>query len=152
MSEKQTFKLVHPTARQMASRACIQAPDGFVVTIQPAPKSRDMEEKYHAMIGDIAKQVPIFGRQWQPEDMKRLLVDQFARDMKNAGTPLHDDPVVTPSIDGSGIVQLGAQTRKFWKAEGCAFIEWLYAFGEEHEVRWSERASQGWEEIARGVA
>jgi hypothetical protein len=33
-----------------------------------------------------------------------------------------------PSIDGSGIVSLGAQTRKFPKRLGCVFIEWLEAF------------------------
>jgi NinB protein len=137
MSDKQVFRLVHPTARQMASRAVINAPDGFVCEVKPAPKSRDQEARYHAMIGDIAAQVPLLGRQWDREDMKRLLVDQFVRDMQNLGTPLHNSGSVVPSIDGTGIVQLGVQTRGFRKAEASAFIEWLAAFGAENDVKFS---------------
>lgn len=146
------FRLVHSTARQLASKAVINAPDGYVVRIGPAPKSRDQEEKYHAMIGDIAAQVPLRGRRWDREDMKRILVDQFARDMKSMGTPLHNSGSVVPSIDGTGIVQLGVQTRGFRKAEASAFIEWLHAFGAENEVRWSETAAHGYEDLARGAA
>ncbi|MFL9904624.1 recombination protein NinB [Paraburkholderia fungorum] len=152
MSEKQTFKLVHATARQLASRAVINAPDGFVCKIEPPPKSRPQEEKYHAMIGDIAKQVKAFGEAQEEEDMKRLLVDQFARDMTALGTPLKRQGRVVPSLDGTGVVQLGVQTRKFLKAEANAFIEWLYAFGAEQDVQWSERAAQGYEELAKEFA
>ncbi|KVN92577.1 recombination protein NinB [Burkholderia ubonensis] len=152
MSEKQSYRLVHSTARQLASRACIQAPDGFIVEIKPPPKSRDQEARYHAMIGDIAGQVQLLGRRWDREDMKRLLVDQFVRDMKAAGTPLHNSGSVVPSIDGTGIVQLGVQTRGFRKAEASAFIEWLFAFGAENNVRWSETAAHGYEEMAKEFA
>jgi hypothetical protein len=149
MSERQTFKLVHATARQLASRAVINAPDGFVCEVRPAPKSRDQEARYHAMVGDIAAQVPLLGRKWDREDMKRLLVDQFVRDMKNMGSPLRNSGSVVPSIDGTGIVQLGVQTRGFLKAEASAFIEWLFSFGAENEVQWSETAAHGYEALAR---
>jgi hypothetical protein len=152
MSEKQTFRLVHATARQMASRAVINAPDGFVCEVKPAPKSRDQEARYHAMIGDIAAQVSVLGRKWDREDMKRLLVDQFVRDMQNMGTPLRNSGHVVPSIDGTGIVQLGVQTRGFLKAEASAFIEWLFAFGAENEVVWSETAAHGYEALAEQFA
>lgn len=150
--EKMTFRLVHATARQMASRAVINAPDGFVCEVKPAPKSRPQEEKYHAMIGDIAKQVEAFGEGWGEEDMKRMLVDQFARDMAAQGSPLKRQGRVVPSLDGTGVVQLGVQTRKFLKAEANAFIEWLYAFGAEHDVQWSGRAARGYEELAKEFA
>lgn len=149
--EKMVFRLVHSTARQLASKACINAPDGYVVRIGPPAKSRDQEEKYHAMIGDIAKQVRIYGREWDREDLKRLLVDQFVRDMKEAGTPLSKQGAVVPSLDGTGVVQLGIQTRRFLKKEAIAFIDWLYAFGAENDVQWTEPAPQGYEEI-RGAA
>lgn len=150
--EKQIYRLVHSTARQLASRACINAPDGFVCKIEPPPKSRPQEEKYHAMIGDIAKQVQVFGEAQEEEDMKRLLVDQFSRDMSAQGTPLKRQGRVVPSLDGTGVVQLGVQTRKFLKAEANAFIEWLYAFGSENDVKWSEPAARGYSELARGAA
>jgi hypothetical protein len=144
------YILVNPRVRQSAIEAVRAAPEGYVVEVKQRLKSRDAEMKYHAMIGDIARAVPIFDRLWDREDMKRLLVDQFVRDMKNSGTPLRHGGQVVPSIDGTGIVQLGVQTRDFLKAEASAFIEYLFAFGAEHDVRWSETAGHGWEELARG--
>lgn len=101
-------------------------------------KRREQEEKYHAMIGDIAKQVQHIGRFWDADDMKRLLVDEFAEEMRIAGTPLHHDSRVTPSLDGKRIVQLGIQTREFWIKEASEFIEFLYAFGAQRGVKWTE--------------
>lgn len=152
MSDKRVFRLVHSTARQLASKACTEAPDGYIVEVKPPPKSRAQEERYHAMTGDIAAQIAIHGRRWAREDMKRLLVDQFSREMKDLGTPLNSGGTVVPSIDGTGIVQLGVQTRNFRKAEANAFIEWLYAFGAENGVLWSETAACGWDELARRAA
>ena len=103
-------------------------------------KKREQEEKYHAMIGDIARQVQHAGRFWDADDMKRFLVDDFAEEMRSAGHPLHNDTRVFPSLDGRRIVQLGIQTREFRVAEASAFIEFLYAKGAEHSVQWTEPA------------
>jgi hypothetical protein len=115
------------------------------VTVEPykgKSKSRDQEQKYHAMIGDISRQYEHCGKKWDAEDMKRLLVDQFKRDTIN-------DPVIAPlwqsmghldmvpALDGSGVVMLGVQTRRFPVELASIFIEWLSAFGSELEVKWS---------------
>ena len=141
--ERKTFILVHDIARQRAVQAVREAPDGWVVLVREPRKSRDQEEKYHAMIGDIAKQWRFCERLWDAEDMKRLLIDQFRRDTLK-------DPDFTelwksvsavdmaPAIDGTGVVALGFQSRRFPKKLASAFIEWLYAFGEENAVIWSD--------------
>lgn len=90
------------------------------------------------MIGDIARQVEHIGLKWDADDMKRILVDEFAEEMRNAGTPLHHDSRVVPSLDGRRIVQLGIQTREFYVKEAAQFIEFLYAFGADRGVQWSE--------------
>lgn len=115
-----------------------------VVVDDPLPaKSREQEQKYHAMIGDISRVFVHAGRKWGADDMKRLLVDQFRRDTIN-------DPAIrdlwssmgfiemAPALDGSGVVALGVQTRKFPSKLAAVFIEWLYAFGAELNVNWSE--------------
>lgn len=112
--------------------------DGWLHCIMEPTKRRIQEEKYHAMIGDIAKQIEHIGRKWDADDMKRILVDEFAEEMRNAGTPLHHDSRVVPSLDGRRIVQLGIQTREFYVKEASQFIEFLYAFGSDRGVRWSE--------------
>lgn len=110
----------------------------------PLPsKSREQEERYHAMIGDIAKQYLHCGKEWKLDDMKRILVDQFRRDTFN--DPDFSDlwakmgvSEMAPSLRGEGVVLLGIQTRKFPSKLASAFIEWLYALGAELNIIWSE--------------
>jgi hypothetical protein len=145
MSDKRVFRLVHDTARRLAAAQCQLAPDGWIVTIQEPKKSRYQEEKYHAMIGDIAKCVPFMGKLIHQDDMKRLLVDAFAKVMRDSGTPLHHDGRVVPSLDGERVVQLGIQTKYFRVSEASQFVEYLYSFGNEHGVVWSDKTRQ-WDE------
>jgi hypothetical protein len=126
-------------ARKAICRHVLAAPEGYVVKISEPKKKRAQEEKYHAMIGDIAKHCTFMGRRWDEEDWKRLLVDAFAKAMRDAGTPLHHDGRVVPSLDGNRVVWLGIQTRYFRVAEAANFIEYLYCYGAEHGVEWSER-------------
>lgn len=100
----------------------------LVMDIQQAPKSREQEEKYHAMIGEIAKQAEHLGAKWDAESWKRLLVDQFMRDSKMDGNR------ILPNLDGTGIVQLGSQTRRFSKEQASEFVEWLLAWGAQHGI------------------
>jgi hypothetical protein len=139
-----TFFLVHDRAKTGVKRAVDDpAYAGWRVKFLPPAKSREQEEKYHAMIGEIAAQYEFCGRKWDTEDMKRLLIDQFKRDTIN-------DPDFTelwvqvgsvnmaPALDGSGVVMLGTQSRKFPKKLAIAFIEWLMAFGSENGVEFSQ--------------
>ena len=100
----------------------------LTLEIKTASKSRVQEEKYHAMIGEIARQTQHLGSKWDAESWKRLLVDQFCRDngIKTGA--------VIPNLSGDGIVQLGHQTRKFTKEQASEFVEWLHAWGAEHGV------------------
>lgn len=110
----------------------------------PLPaKSRDQEQKYHAMIGDIARQYEHCGRKWDADDMKRILLDQFRRDtIKDTDiAPLWagmGGVDMAPSFDGSGVVMLGVQSRKFPLKLAIVFIEWLDALGAELNIKWSE--------------
>jgi len=135
---KQTFIMAHDTARRNAIKAVEAAPAGHMVQISEPTKKREQEERYHAMVGDIARQAEHIGRKWDADDMKRLLVDEFAEEMRLAGTPLHHDSRVVPSFDGKRIVQMGIQTRDFYVKEASQFIEFLFAWGADRGVRWSD--------------
>ena len=138
MSDKRTFFLAHNLARRNAMRAVADAPEGYMVVISQPKKRRIQEEKYHAMIGDIARQTEYAGTRWHADDMKRILVDEFAEELRNQGTPLHHDSRVVPSENGRRVIQLGAQTAEFLVREASAFIEFLYAWGADRGVTWSE--------------
>ena len=104
----------------------------LTLEIKESGKSREQEEKYHAMIGEIAKQAEHFGSKWDAESWKRLLVDQFCKDIGiKTG-------VVIPNLSGDGIVQLGMQTRKFTKEQASEFVEWLNAWGAEHGITYTQ--------------
>ena len=143
MTEKRLFRLVHDNARRNAANTCMTAPDGFEVRFAPPSKTREQEKKYHAMIGDVANQWTFSGRKLEEIDMKRLLVDQFKRDTLNdpefAGLWRSAHPIeMVPSIDGMGVVVLGIQTSAFSKELAIGFIEWLYDFGADAGITWSD--------------
>jgi len=100
----------------------LDAGNNLVMEIKLASKTREQEEKYHAMINDIAKQAQHLGAKWSSEDWKRLLVDQYLREVGEVQSK------IIPNLDGTGIVQLGFQTRKFTKEQASEFVEWLYAW------------------------
>lgn len=135
---KRLFVLAHAEARARAALCVMDAPDGYHVVVSEPTKKRVQEEKYHAMIGEIAQQVEHIGRKWDADDMKRLLIDEFADEMRMAGTPLHHDGRVIPSFDGRRIVQLGIQSRDFYVKEAAQFIEFLIAFGAQRGVEFSK--------------
>lgn len=119
----------------------------YQVVIRRTLKSRDQEEKYHAMIGDIAEQWNYHGRKWSSEDMKRLLVDAFRHEtLANPDNYVGFDRLwrevgelrLAPAIGRDGFVALGEQTRRFPKRLAEAFISWLEAFGSEQGVVWSD--------------
>jgi len=106
----------------LASGQCL------TLEIKRESKTREQEEKYHAMIGDIAKQAQHQGARWNAEDWKRLLLHEFA---KQANLP---QGRIVASLDGTGIVQLGLQSRKLTKEQGSEFIEFLFAWAAQNGV------------------
>jgi len=100
----------------------------LTLEIKDASKSREQERLYHELIGQIAKQAQHMGAKWSAEDFKRLLVDQFMRDIGQGSGK------VIPNLDSTGIVQLGTQTRNFTQEQGSQFIEWLYAWSANNGV------------------
>lgn len=137
---KRILKLTGDLARRAACGYINQAPDGWVVTIAEPVKKREQEEKYHAMIRDIAKQCTFMGRKFDGESWKRLLVDAYVRVAReNAIAEGKPDPFkgqggVIPNLDGTGFVQLGVQTRGFTIKQASEFIEYLLDYGQDNLV------------------
>ena len=105
----------------------------LTLEVKDASKSREQEEKYHAIIGDIAKQSSHLGSKWDAESWKRLLVWQFCKEKQiDAGR-------IVPSLDMTGVVQLGQQTRKFTKEQASEFVEFLLAWCAENGVELNEK-------------
>lgn len=107
-------------------------------------KTRDQECKYHAMLNDIAQQSMHLNQKLDLDSWKRLCVAQFRADCIANDIPRLaaywkcQEFRLMPSIDGSSLVQLGAQTRDFPKYVAAGFVEWLYHYGAENGIEWTE--------------
>ena len=96
--------------------------------IKAESRSDEQNAKYHAMLSEIAVQAQHLGAKWDAESWKRFLVYEFC---KQLGLPQGQ---IVPSLDGSGIVQLGLQTRDFTKERAAEFITFLEAWGAENGI------------------
>ena len=122
----------------------------FLVVVTSLSKSREQEKKYHALIGEFAKQVAFDvtppssskvrrlpqKKQYPPAVWKTLLVDAFEQEKLLMGEPLRKPGRMVMSLDGQRMVSMRPSTRDFTKAEAGEFIEFLYARGIEYGVQW----------------
>jgi hypothetical protein len=106
----------------------LKAGKALRMEIKAESRSDEQNAKYHAMLSEIAVQAQHLGAKWDAESWKRFLVYEFC---KQLGLPQGQ---IVPSLDGSGIVQLGLQTRDFSKERAAEFIEFLEAWAADKEI------------------
>jgi hypothetical protein len=129
---KHRFILAHDTARQRALSAVANAPDGMVVEIKEPTRSLEQNAKLHAMLEDVANQVEWHGMKLHKDIWKRICTAAMLRE-------IGESPMLVPSLDGHGIEIIYEKTSTMGKRMMAALIEWVYAFGSEKGVRWTER-------------
>jgi hypothetical protein len=112
------------------------------ITVSSASKTRAQESRYHAMIGDISKQVDFDSTQFSAKVWKAKLLDQFQHELALAGTPLSKPGETTISMDGQRVVQIRPESSGFRVKEASDFIEYLYSVGAEHNISWSDPETQ----------
>lgn len=125
--------IAHDLARRSIAQSIMTAPLGSRVSIGAPIKSRGQEEKFHAMIGEIAEQAQHVGSKWSADAWKRLIVDLWSRN--DSETPAAR---VIPALDHAGIVQLGIQTRELSKERYASLITFTQWWCDEHGVELSE--------------
>lgn len=109
---------------------------GVSVLIRRPSRTRAQREKAHSLIGEISKQVSVYGKKFELQIWKAKLVDQFEKDLIGMGDWLEHPSRVTSSIDGERMVSLRASTEDFNRKEYSQFIEFIYAQGVEMGVKW----------------
>jgi hypothetical protein len=124
----------HPQARDRAIQAVREAENGLEVIIKPQSRSSAGNALLHALIADVARQLEWAGKKQTQETWKRLLVAAWSR---VRGEPL----TVLPALDGSGVDIIPVRTSKLTKGECADLIEFIYAWGTEHGVQWSDQSA-----------
>lgn len=104
------------------------------ITVAPPKKTREQEQKYHAMLADIARDCRFYTRKLGSGHWKRLCIAAFKHATKDdpqlaALWRSFGDVELLPSLHDAGFIALGEQSRDFGVKLASAFIEWLLAFG-----------------------
>ncbi len=101
-------------------------------TIKDEDRSVEQNKKLHAMLADIARQVEHAGMKWDVTIWKRLCTAAWLRE---TGASIQ----MIPAIDGNGIDVLYERTSKLSMKKCAELIEWVQAFGAEHDVKWTQK-------------
>ena len=125
MSDKRTIRLV-ATSRPAAIEAVRNAPDGYLMTIQPPKRSLEQNAKMWCLLTDVSKQVIHHGQRLSQEAWKDLFTAHLKRQ------------VMLPNIEGDGWIALGTRTSEMGVDEMMELIECIYCYGASKEVVWSE--------------
>lgn len=122
----QTIRLVGASQRALAHKLVEYAPQDAVLNIREATRTLDQNAKFHAMISDIARAKPQ-GRVLPTDTWKVLILAACGHKMR-----------FEPALDGDGVVPVGLRSSRLTKAQMSDAIEWMYAWGAEHGVVWTE--------------
>ena len=129
MTQLGHYRLVHKSARQLASEFCLSAPDGTVVRFSEPTRSLDQNSLLWATLTDISKQV-----QWHVDGRTQLMPPEDWKSVLSAG--LTKTQRVAAGTEG-GFVMLGSRTSKMTVKEMASLIEFAQFFGDSHGVKWS---------------
>jgi hypothetical protein len=134
MDEKQVFILAHAEARRRAVSCVGTAPDGFKVTVQPAKRTDEQNARFHAMVGDVARQCLWHGKKRSPLQWKVLFVSAHAV-LTGEGAEM------LPGLENE-YVNIRESTAQMSIKRGASLIEYVRSWGDDHGVRWTEPVAE----------
>lgn len=109
----------------------IVSSDECVVSITAGPTRSSLQNSHMwALLGDISRQV-----KWRVDDNFVYMSPDDWKDVLTAGLKRHAK--LAQGIDG-GVVMLGCRTSKMSVRELAELIEFIYWFGSENSVKWTE--------------
>ena len=123
-----------------------------VVTLSRLARSAIQNRKFHALIGDIAKQCVVEGRTYHQRIWKAWLVDQFEQELLANGERLRVQSEVVMSLDKKRLLSIRPSTTELSVKEAAQFIEFLFAFGTQEGVRFSDRALAAYDDYKEAQA
>lgn len=122
------FTLRSAADRTRALATVTAAPDGSRVEIKAAKRSLPQNDRFWAMLTDVAQQLPWHGIKLRPDDWKYLFLDALKRELR-----------MVPNLDGTGFVNLGRSSSDLTMHEMTDLIELIFKFGAEHGVKFQDQ-------------
>jgi len=127
VNEKRTFFANSATARQNAMRAVAHCPDGYKVTIEPPKRTDGQNERYHAIVGGIAKS----GLHWMGKP--RTALQWKCLTVSGHAIATGEGAEILPGLEGE-FVNLRESTALMSIKRGSSLIEYTTAFALQNGV------------------
>ena len=129
------LRLINDHTRTRAIELIKKTPDEpvYEMVLRQAESLRTIEQnnKVHAMLSDISKQVTWHGVKLSLEVWKRLTIAAMLRE-------IGEKPILVPALDGCGIDIIYEKSSKLGVKKTALWIEFLYCFGAENNVVWKD--------------
>lgn len=122
-----TLVLWNDEMRERAIAWIKAAPKESRFVLKAPKRTLPQNDKLHAMLTDIARQHDHFSLKLSLTDWKRLFVAAWRNELR-----------LIPNLTGDGVVQVGERTSELTIAECADLIEFLYAWGAQNNIVWSE--------------
>ena len=122
--------------RAMGHLAALDLTKPKKLAITEVDRSGEQNKALHAALADITAQVEHAGKKWDILIWKRLLTAAWLRESG-------DQPQMVPAVDGHGFDVIYERTSKLTVKQCAELIEWVHAFGAEHQVRWTQKDNWG---------
>ncbi len=140
MSDKLTITLYEPQQAHLVLssqvwprlKAYLMAGTRMVIELRHEKRSDPQNRLLHAALADISQQVEWMGKKLSVEVWKRLCMASWLREKK-------EQPMLIPALDGNGFDVIFERTSKLSTTQCSELVEWCFAFGAEHEVKFRDR-------------
>lgn len=121
--------LATPLQRTRAQGLIEKAPPGYVVTIAEPKRTLEQNDRMWSMLTDISHQKPM-GRAHTPDDWKAIFMNACGWECQ-----------FVEGLDGRPFPQ-GFRSSQLNKGQMSKLIDFMLAFGAEHQIHWSEPRTQ----------
>jgi hypothetical protein len=121
----QSVILTGAASRAAAKRIIDAAPMNAVCNVHLPKRSKDQNSKMWAILSDISRAKPL-GIHETPDGWKALAMHACGHEV-----------AFMQGLDGRPF-PIGFRSSKLDKQQMGDLIEWLYSFGSEHNVKWTE--------------
>lgn len=102
-------------------------PDGTRLEFKEPQRSLEQSARMWAMLTDISTQAKHGDRKYSPDQWKCLFLHAVGRETQ-----------FIPALDGSGFIPYGQSSSDLSKKEMTDLIEFMFAWGAEHGIRFQE--------------
>lgn len=120
-----------PDTRARAIDWCQRLPPGTRVEFKKPRRTLPQNDRFWAMLTDVATQLPWHGANLTPTEWKYVFLDALKRETRTV-----------PSIDGTGLVDIGRSSSDLGKEEMTDLLELVGMFGANHGVVFHDPVTQ----------